>query len=194
LGAIALDSANNLYVADSGTCVIWKISPAGAVSVAAGVEFACGYNGDNIVATTADLNQPYGVSVDGKGNIFIADSNNNRIRRVNTLGIISTTAGNGTCGFLGDGGPATSAELCFPEGVAISGTGTLYIADTYNLRIRTVIKGTINTYAGSGTSGYNGNKLPALSTNFDDPVAVTLNSQGVLYLIDDAQTLVRRVH
>ncbi|HZQ22726.1 MAG TPA: hypothetical protein VFA89_07990 [Terriglobales bacterium] len=194
LGPMAIDGANNLFVTDSGSCVIWKISPAGSVSVAAGVLLACGYNGDNVPATSAELNQPFGVAVDSKGNLFIADSNNNRVRRVNTSGIITTFAGNGTCGFSGDGGLATSAELCFPEGVALTSTGAVYIADSFNFRIRSVSRGTINTFAGTGTSGYNGNRLAALSTNLDDPVAVTVNAQGVLYMIDDAQALVRRIH
>jgi len=137
---------------------------------------------------------PAGVAVDSKGDIFIADSSNNRVRKVNTRGIISTFAGNGTCGFSGDGGPATSAELCSPWDAAITSKEVVYIADTFNLRIRKVASGKISTYAGTGVSGYNGNGLPALSTNFDDPVAVILNSSGTLYLVDDATARVRKVH
>ena len=193
LGAMATDSSNNLYVVDQTTCVVWKVTPAAVVSVAAGVEFACGYNGDGIPATTAQLNVPVGVAVDSKGDIFIADSSNNRVRKV-TKGIISTFAGDGNCGFSGDGGPATSAELCSPWDAAITSKGLVYIADTFNLRIRKVASGEISTYAGTGVSGYNGNRLPALSTNFDDPVAVILNSSGTLYLVDDATARVRKVH
>jgi hypothetical protein len=133
------------------------------------------------------------VAVDSKGDIFIADSSNNRVRKV-TKGIISTFAGDGTCGFSGDGGPATSAELCSPLDAAITSKGVVYIADTFNLRIRKVASGKISTYAGTGVSGYNGNRLPALSTNFDDPVAVILNSSGTLYLVDDATARVRKIH
>jgi sugar lactone lactonase YvrE len=196
LGVMAIDSANNLYVVDQGACVVWKVSPAGAVSVVAGVVNTCGYNGDNISANTALLDTPLGVALDSNRNIWIADSQNNRVRKVTiSTGQISTLAGNGTCGYLGDGGPATTAELCFPQGVAVPAGGTFYIADTNNLVIRKVAAGKITTYAGSGSFlGYNGEGLPALNTNFDDPVALTLNSDdGVLYVVDDVQARVRKV-
>jgi sugar lactone lactonase YvrE len=194
LGAMATDSSDNLYVVDQATCVVWKVSPLAIVSVVAGVEFVCGYNGDNISATTAQLNTPFGVALDGVGNIFIADAGNNLVRKVDTAGIISTFAGNNTCGFFGDGGPATSAELCFPEEVAVTKGGTAFIADTANFRIRQVASGTITTYAGSGLTGYNGDGLPALSTNFDDPVAVSINPNGVVYVVDDVANRVRKIH
>jgi sugar lactone lactonase YvrE len=193
LGVIAMDSSNNLYVVDQGTCVIWKITPAAVVTVYAGVEFSCGYNGDNTSALTAQLNIPVGVAVDTRGNIYIADYNNHRVRKVNASGIISTLAGDGNCGFTGDGGLGTSAELCFPEGVAVTTTGTLYIADTGNIRIRKLTAGIISTYAGSGISGFNGDG-PALSVNFDDPVAVTVNSSNMLYMLDDVTERVRKIH
>lgn len=194
LGTMAVDSSNNLYVVDQGTCVVWKISPAATVSVVAGVEFTCGYNGDNISATTAQLNVPVGVALDSHGNIFIADFGNNRVRKVNSSGTISTFAGNGTCGFVGDGGPPTLAELCTPEGVAVTAGGPVYIADTGNVRVRRVAANTITTYAGTGLTGYNGDGLAALSTNLDDPVAITLNPNGFLYVVDDTQNRVRRIH
>jgi sugar lactone lactonase YvrE len=194
LGAMATDSSNNLYVVDQGTCVVWKVSPLGIVSVVAGVEFVCGYNGDNISATTAQLNAPFGVALDSAGNIFIADAGNNLVRKVDTAGIISTFAGNGTCGFFGDGGPATSAELCFPQGVAVTKGGTVFIADTLNFRVRQLASGTITTYAGTGLTGYNGDGLAALSTNFDDPVAVGIHPNGVVYVVDDSTNRVRKIH
>jgi hypothetical protein len=102
LGVMATDPANNLYVADQGACVIWKVSSEGAVSLVAGVVNTCGYNGDNISANTALLDTPFGVALDRNGNIWIADSQNNRIRKVTvSTGQISTVAGNGTCGYLG---------------------------------------------------------------------------------------------
>jgi len=95
---------------------------------------------------------------------------------------------------LGDGGPATSAELCFPEGVAVTKNGTVFIADTANFRIRQVASETITTYAGTGLTGYNGDGLSALSTNFDDPVAVSVNPNGVVYMVDDTTNRVRKIH
>lgn len=194
LGAMATDSSNNLYVVDQATCVVWKVSPLAIISVVAGVEFTCGYNGDNISATSAQLNTPFGVALDSAGNIFIADTSNNLVRKVDTAGIITTYAGNTVCGFLGDGGPATSAELCFPEGVAVTKNGTVFIADTANFRIRQVASETITTYAGTGLTGYNGDGLSALSTNFDDPVAVSVNPNGVVYMVDDTTNRVRKIH
>ncbi len=193
LGVIATDSSNNLYVVDQGTCVIWKVTPAAVVSVYAGVEFSCGYNGDNISALTAQLNIPVGVALDSRGNVYIADYGNNRVRKVTASGIISTLAGDGNCGFTGDGGLGTSAELCSPEGVAVTSTGAIYIADTNNLRIRKLAAGIITTYAGTGISGFNGD-VSALAANFDDPVAVTVNSSNTLYMLDDVTERVRKIH
>jgi internalin A len=191
---MAVDRSNNLYVVDQVTCVVWLITPAGVVSVAAGVPFQCGFNGDGGPATSAQLNTPLGVAVDRKENVYVADSGNSRIRTFTVGGNINTVAGDGNCGFSGDGGPATSAELCFPFDVAVSKTA-LYIADTFNVRIRKVDgTGKITTYAGTGGVGYNGDGLPALSTNLDDPIAVSVNSSGTLYLVDDLTMRVRKVH
>jgi sugar lactone lactonase YvrE len=193
LGPMAVDSANNLYVVDQSTCVVWKITPAAAVSVAAGVEFVCGYNGDNITATTAELNTPYGVAIDTRGNIYVADWGNNRVRKVNASGIISTSAGDGNCGFI-DNVPPAAGEMCGPIGVAVSANGSaIYIADEYNLRIRKVASNLITTYAGSGLPGFNGDG-PALTTNFDDPFAVAFDFKGNLYMVDDVVDRVRKIH
>jgi YVTN family beta-propeller protein len=193
LMAMSVDSANNIYVADSGACVIWKITPTAVISVAAGVQFVCGYNGDNINATTADLNGPIGVSLDGQGNLYIADTNNNRVREVNSGGIITTIAGDGTCGFI-DNVAATAGELCLPWDVAVAESGTLFIADESNLRIRQVVSGTISTYVGANTSaGYNGDGLIPLQTGLADPVGVAVSPRGTLYFVDDSEERVRQV-
>jgi sugar lactone lactonase YvrE len=192
---MASDTAGNLYVADNGSCVIWKITSGGTVSVVAGSLFLCSYAGDRGPATSAQLNAPYGVAVDSKGNIYIGDSGNNRIRKViASTGIITTLAGNGTCGFSGDGGPATAAELCFPLGVTVDTQGNVSFADELNVRIRKVSQGVISTVGGSGLPGYNGDALPALSTNIDDPVGVAVNRQNVLYFVDDEYVRVRQIH
>ena len=172
--------------------MVWEITPSAAVSIVAGVLGQCGYNGDGIAATTAQLNGLQGVAVDSLGNLYIADSNNNRIRMVDPSGMISTLTGDGKCGFSGDGGSAAGAELCTPWGVAVSGA-TVYIADLNNHRIRKVVGGVITTVAGSGQQGYNGNNLPALSTNLDDPVGVAVDPKGRVYEVDFFQGLVRRV-
>jgi trimeric autotransporter adhesin len=195
---LAVDAAGNLYAADAGACVVWKFNSVGAPSVFAGVSGSCGYNGDGIKATTAHLNVPWSVAFDATGNLYIADGSNNRVRKVNTADTISTVAGNGTAcaaptSSCGDGGSPTSAQLNFPISVAFSG-GTMYIADELDLRIRKVAAGIISTYAGTGKPGYNGNALPAHSTNLDDPVSLAIDPvTKVLYLVDDIQARVRKV-
>ncbi len=190
---MATDPANNLYVADNGACVVWKITPAAVVSVIAGVVNSCGYNGDGIAATSAQLNGPYSVALDSTGDLFIADSNNNRVREVNTSAFISSVAGDGTCGSSGDGGSATAAEICSPFGVAVSKSGTIYLSDSSN-RVRQIKGGTITAYAGTGGKGYfNGDKLWPLLTSFDETIALALDSKNVLYVLDDIEHRVRQI-
>jgi sugar lactone lactonase YvrE len=194
LQSLAADGAGNIYSADDGACVIRKITPTGVISVVAG-NFVCGYNGDGISATSAELNGPFGVAVDTKGNLYIGDSANNRIRKVNPSGIISTIVGTGVCGFSGDGGSATLATICNPAGLVVNSVGKVYFADEFNLRIREVsAEGKITTVAGSGIPGYNGENLPATSANLDDPLAVGLDNAGTLFVLDDVQARVRKVH
>jgi YVTN family beta-propeller protein len=188
---MATDSANNVYVADGGACVVWKITPSGTVTVAAGVVNVCNYNSDGIPATTAYLNGPYGVAFDGAGDLYIADNNNARLREVNTSGTISTIAGNGTCGYTGDGGLATAAEVC-PNSVAVDKAGNIYMADFSFEKIRKISGGIITTYAGSGF-GFNGDGFWPLYTGMDDPVAVAVDSKGVVYELDDWDHRVRQI-
>ena len=157
--------------------------------------FTCGYNGDGQKATSAELNAPYGIAVDSKGNLYISDTLNNRIRKVNQTGVISSIAGTGDGGFSGDGGAATSATIWNPEAVAVDSGGNVYIADEFNLRIRKISRGgKINTIAGTGNAGYNGENLPAVSTNLDDPVGIGIDNVGSIFVLDDVQSRVRKIH
>jgi sugar lactone lactonase YvrE len=193
--SIAIDAAGNLYVADDAVCVVWKITPGGASSVFAGVLNNCNYNGDGIRANTAFLNSPFGVALDSKGNLYIGDTLNNRVRKVNRSGLISTIGGNGTCGFSGDGGLGTLAMICNPEGLAVDSGSNVYFGDYSNLRVRKIASsGIITTVAGSGNGGYNGENLPAASANTDGPIAMGIGSNGNIYYVDDGQNRVRRVH
>ena len=134
-----------------------------------------GFNGDGGAATAAELYYPSGVAVDGAGNLFIGDYQNNRVRKVTPAGAIGTVAGNGARGFGGDGGPATAAELYFPSGVAVDAAGNLFIADTNNCRIRKVTAaGTISTVAGNGTRGYSGDFGPATAAELYFPSGVAM--------------------
>jgi len=193
---LATDAAGNLYGADPYLCVIWKITPSGAVSVFAGdgTNFQCGYNGDNIPATQAWLNGPNDVAFDSAGHLYIADGSNNRIRIIGGNGKINTFAGDGTCAFSGDGGPASAAEICLPYSVAADTNGNLYIGDTGNGRVRKVDSTqTIETIAGTGSFyGYNGNGLPALQTNIDFVYDLAINPSGVIYWSDYDEYRVRK--
>ncbi|MFE2873451.1 hypothetical protein [Embleya sp. NPDC059259] len=130
---VAVDGGGNVYIAEFGGRVR-KVDPSGVITTVAGTGMA----GDGGPATAASLNEPRGLAVDDAGNLYIADSKNHRIRRVDPSGVITTVAGTGTAGYGGDGGPATSARLSYPFGVALDRAGNLYIADTNNHRIRAV--------------------------------------------------------
>jgi sugar lactone lactonase YvrE len=160
-----------------------------------------GYSGDGGPATSAQLNTPVAVAVDAAGNIYIADSANNRIRKVSPGGIISTVAGNGIQGFAGDGGLATSAELAMPSGVAVDGAGNIYIADSANWRIRKVSpSGVITTVAGGGGSafwfggGAPGDGGPATSATLSNPQGVAVDAAGNLYIADSQDYAIRMVN
>lgn len=193
LASLATDSAGNVYSVDSGACVVREYTPGGSGSIVAGVLNGCGYNADGISATTAQLSQPYGVALDSAGNIYIGDAGNNRVRKVTiSTGFISTIAGTGTCGYSGDTGLATSAELCSPSGVAVDSIGRVFIADYSNFRVRMInTNGNISTYAGTGLPGYNNNGRLATKTNLGGPIGVALGPSNYLYISDDQSYRVR---
>lgn len=154
------------------------------------------FSGDGGSASAAGLNLPQGVAVDGGGNLYIADTANNRVRRVDAAtGIISTVAGNGQQGFAGDGALAVNAELKLPEGIAVDIYGNLWIADTGNSVIRevTASTGNITTVAGNGTPGFAGNGGPATSAELNLPAAIVVDAAGDLFIADTANNRVRRV-
>jgi RHS repeat-associated protein len=193
---VAVDSSGNLYIADSGNRVVRKVTASsGIISTVAGTG-AAGYTGDGGAATSAELALPESVAVDGSGDIYIADANNNVVRYVKALtGVITTVAGNGTAGYLGDNGAATSAELNSPQGIALDGSGNLYIADTSNNVIRevTTSTGDITTVAGNGTSGYSGDGGAAISAELSGPQGVGLDSSANIYIADMGNLVVRVV-
>ncbi len=192
----AVDSAGNLYIADTYNSRIRKVTAStGNISTVAG-SATLGYSGDGGPATSAELSYPHGVAVDGSGNLYIADTQNNRIRMVTaSTGIISTVAGNGTVGYSGDGGAATSAELTYPNGVAVDSVGNIYIADTQNNRIRevTASTGNISTVAGNGTFGYSGDGGAATSAELTYPDGVAVDGSANIYIADFDNCRIRKV-
>jgi trimeric autotransporter adhesin len=158
----------------------------GVISTVAGSQTE-GYNGDGVLATSAGMKYPRGVTVDASGNIYIADDGNHRIRMVTkSTGIISTVAGTGSYGYSGDGGLAITAGLYYPKGVAIDASGNIYIADSFNNRIRLVTKSTgiISTVAGSGLEGYSGDGGLATSAGLSYPNGVAIDVSGNIYIAD----------
>ncbi len=153
-----------------------------------------GYSGDGGPATSAELNNPVGIAVDTAGNLYIADAGNNRIRKVDITGIITTVAGNGTQGYSGDGGPATNAGLSGSSGVAVDTAGNLFIADAGNNRIRKVdITGIITTVAGNGNADFSGDGGPATAAELNSPTGVAVDTDGNLYIADYHNHSIRKV-
>jgi trimeric autotransporter adhesin len=188
---VALDSSGNRYLATGPLNMVVRISSAGVLTIVAG-NAASDSNGDGGPATSASVFNPSGVAVDGAGNVYIADTNAHRIRRVDTGGSISTIAGTGASGYFGDGGPASSAMLNGPRHLAFS-AGFLYIADTGNHRIRRIeiATGIITLVAGNGVPGFaNG---PAASAQFNTPNGVAVTTFGDVYVADTSNQRVRRI-
>ncbi len=190
---IAVDSFGNLYIADAVANRVRRVDITGVVTIVAGTG-TLGSAGDGGHATNAQLVRPWGVAVDGLGNVYIADRLNDRVRRVDPTGVIDTIAGTGVAGFSGDDGPAISAQLNEPTGVAVDGLGTVYIADTNNHRVRRIdLDGVITTIAGAGTAGLSGDSGPATSAQLNVPMGVAVAGDGSVYIADEANHRVRRV-
>ena len=188
-GGVAVDFAGNLYIADTGNQRIRKVTN-GVITTVAGSGTA-GFSGDNGPATTARLNGPRDVAVDFAGNLYIADTDNQRIRKV-ANGVITTVAGSGTAGFSGDNGAATGAQLNGPRGVAMDSAGNLYIADADNHRIREVSNAIITTIAGV-SQGFGGDNGPATSAHMYYPGGIAVSAVGNLYIADQGNNRIRRV-
>ena len=197
--AVAVDSTGNLFIADTGNNRIRKVFPSGIIATVAG-NGTPGFSGNGGPATSAQLNWPLGVAVDGAGNLFIADRGNNHIRKVSTSGIITSVAGGGTLqGSSGDGGPATSAAL-ETAGVAVDGAGNLFLVDgnSYDgrARIRKVSpSGIITTVAGTGTAGFSGDDGPATNAQLilTESTGLAVDGAGNLFLADRGNLRIRQV-
>lgn len=188
------DDIGNIYFCDYSNHCVRKIDTSGTITTIAGTGIS-GYNGDSIAATSAKLSYPITLAFDHSGNMYIADADNHRIRRVNTLGIISTIAGTGTAGFSGDGGPSVSAELNNPYGVALDAAGNIYIGDQSNNRIRRInTSGIITTFAGTGTSGYTGDGAAATLAQLNNPAQVWVDTGNNLLIADRYNNCVRKVN
>ena len=193
---VAVDSAGDLFIADSRNNVIREVVKAtGDIITVAGNGIA-GYSGDGGPATDAELDGPNTVAVDSAGDLFIADRTTTAVREVvKATGDIITFAGNGTAGYSGDGGPATAAELNLRQGVAVDSLGDVFIADDGNHVVREVVKATgdIITVAGDGTAGYSGDDGPATDAELDNPCRVAVNAAGDVFVADRNNNVVREI-
>lgn len=188
---VAVAPNGDLYIAEPQQCRVLRASH-GQLAVFAGTG-QCSDAGDGGPAAQAALHAPFGVSVDGAGNLYIADTDGCRVREVARAGTITTVAGNGTCGFGGDGGPASRATLNLPIGLAIDAAGDVFIVDSGNCRVREVRDAVITTVAGSGTCGFSGDGGPARDAELN-PVGIAVDDAGNLFVADLFNDRVRVVY
>ena len=194
---VHIDQAGNIFIADTDNQLIRKIITEGNIINVAGIPQQSGSGADGDIATSSKLNKPRDVIVDQAGNIYIADTDNCKIKMVNiTDGRIYTFAGTGSCGFSGDGGLATNAKLNKPRGLAFDSSGNnLYIADTDNNRIRRIDMATNNIYpiAGIGSSGYSGDGHLAIAAKLNKPRGVAINQFDTIYIADTDNHRIRKI-
>jgi sugar lactone lactonase YvrE len=191
---IAIDTNNNLFVTEYGSHVIRKINATGVISTIAG-NGTIGYSGDGGQATNANLYAPYGIAVDKTGVIYFTDGGNHVVRSINTSGIISTIAGNGSGGYSGDGGPAINAQMKTPSGLALNSSDEIYVADWMNRRIRKInTSGIISTIAGNGSTGSSGDGSLATAATLDAPNGVNVDNYNNIYISDNFAHVVRKVN
>jgi uncharacterized protein (TIGR03437 family) len=196
---VYLDSSGNMFITDQFNNRIRKVTPGGTISTVAGNGTA-GYAGDGGPAVDAEINTPTGIRGDSAGNLYIADAGNQRIRKVNRSGIISTIAGNGSVGYSGDGGPAVDAGFYNPVRVAILPNGNILVADQSDHRVRLINSSTgiISTFAGNGigtpeTGAFSGDGGRAISASLNNPTAVAVNASGDVYISDQHNQRIRKV-
>jgi hypothetical protein len=189
--SIATDAVGNIYITENFR--IRKINTSGIITTIAG-NGNFGFSGDGGLAISAELHSPRGITVDAGGNLYIADNQNHRIRKVNTSGIITTVAGTSTNGFSGDGGSAVMAQLNQPTDVVVDFSGNLFIADNGNARIRMVnTSGIISTIAGDSAGGFTGDGGLAVLAGLPDPGSISLNNAGNLFISDRGCNRIRKV-
>ena len=195
-GGLALDSAGNLYFADTGNQRVREVSAAtGIVTTVAGTGIA-GFSGDGGLATVARLSRPGALALDAHSALYVADVGNHRIRRLSVAtGVVTTFAGNGLQMFSGDGGPAISASIDSPTGLAVDSASRLYIADTHNGRVRIVdpTTGLIQTIVGTGATGASGDLGSSSLATLANPSGLTVDATGNLYITDSRNGRIRRV-
>ncbi|MDY7394672.1 T9SS type A sorting domain-containing protein [Aureibaculum sp. 2210JD6-5] len=193
---VVFDKQGNLYVSVNGDSNVKKVDfTTGKVTVVAGTG-EVGFSGDGGQASAAKLANPTGLALDGKGNIYISDTGNERIRKVNlSTGVISTIAGTGETGFVGEGTDATKAQLANPLGLAIDNAGDLFVVDRGNNMVRKInlSNGTISTVVGTGEAGYSGDGELAKNAQLANPTGLAFNNAGELFVVDRGNNRIRKI-
>ena len=195
---IAVDDAGTLFVVDHGNNRVRKIRSDGVISTFAGTGAvgvdAGGYAGDGGPATAARLQEPVGVGLGAGGDVYVADRDNNAIRKIDADGTITTVIGGREAGFSGDGGPASEARIDRPQQIVVDPDGNVYFADSGNNRVRRIdIEGVVTTVAGNGRAATSGDGGPALSAAVSSPTGLALDDEGNLYVSQPDDNRIRRV-
>jgi streptogramin lyase len=196
---VAIDASGNIYITDNGNSVVRKVTVStGKISTIAGKPGIFNYSGDGGLATSAELANPYDVAVDKNNNVYIVDSQNFAIRKIDAVtGIITTVAGSGpdNQGYAGDNGLAIDAKLNSPQGIAVDDAGNIYIVDSGNHALRKVdyATGKISTIAGTGASGYDGDGKQATLAKLNAPSRVAVDNKGDIYIADQGSHLIRKI-
>lgn len=191
---LAVDRTGNLFIADQFNNVIRKVDTSGIITTIAGTAGIIGYSGDGGAATAAAFWHPNDVGVDTAGNVYVADRDNQVIRKIDRAGIITTVGGNNTVGYSGDGGPATNAQMDYPSGLCVDKAGNIFIADLYNSRVRKIdTEGIITTIAGIGTKAFSGDGGPATSAEINNVSAICIDTAGTIYFTDYNNYRIRKV-
>ncbi|MES9895786.1 MAG: Ig-like domain-containing protein, partial [Candidatus Thiodiazotropha endolucinida] len=191
---VELGPNGNIYILDQGNHTVRMVDQNGVISTIAG-NGEEGFSGDEGSAINASLSLPTAILTSNDGTLYIADTGNNRIRRVSVDGVISTFAGDGTEGFSGDGGDAVNASLNSPRGISIGPNGSFYIADMRNHRVRKIdMQGIISTVVGNGEQGYSGDHGPATDAQLYNPTAVAVLNNGSFYIADSTNHRIRFVN
>lgn len=191
---VAADANGNIFIADYGNNRIRVVNASGIISTFAGNGIQ-GYGGDGGAAISCELYSPRCVAVDNLDNVYIGDTKNNRVRVVNTSGIVNSFAGNGLSGVGGNGGAATAAQITQPLGIAVDKAGNVYISDPTGMVVRVVnTSGIINTFAGNRAGGYIGDSVAATSTELNAPKGIAVDKNGNVYIADTYNNRIRKVN
>jgi sugar lactone lactonase YvrE len=201
--SLVVGEDDSLYILDQRNQVIRRVDPDGIIGTFAGTPKTAGFAGDGGPASAAQFSFPMGtnpppgggLAFDADGNLYLSDTLNHRIRRIAADGTIETIAGTGEAGFSGDGGPAVDAEINFPRKLTLGPDGRLYFGDQDNHRIRAIDleSGEIETVAGSGEQGFDGDGVPPIEAALDRPAGVTFDADGAMYVLDTFNSRIRRV-